>query len=276
MSVVIDGIKIEIPGLTTRSWLDTTDPLAPPANVKDSLKNDRKISGIVIHTTRGLRDGSIKLNPDGTPFVSTDEKAGMAYARYWSRKDAQAASAALIVCHNGTVLCISDLRDEVTWHATGANNFTIGIEMCQYLNGTLTKATYDSTVKLVNFLTAHFGIQRQIPTTVKNNKKVPASGIIPRLNQDNSGPAGRDFYGVFGHRNITRNRGPGDPGNVIFELLLEHGYEGFDLSKDEDKAVWRQRQAQLGIPNPDGIPGKETTARLRAAGHPHGLWVLQP
>lgn len=275
MSLVIDGKKIEVPGLVTKSWLDLG---GPPKNVKCNRNDDRRISGIILHTVRGIAPGTISKNPDGSVAVATNDSSGRAYARYWSNPTAKAASAALIVCEDGSVLCINDLRDEVSWHACGANGFTLGIEIYQRPDGTVFKATYDACVKLVHFLTAEFGIQRQVPATLVNGVRKPSRGLIARLNQDKGGPAGRDFYGIWGHRNNTAERGPGDPGDVIFQMLLDAGYEGFDVAANEDKTVWSARQKALGIPaiQADGVPGKNTKTLLEAKGYAHGVWVKIP
>jgi hypothetical protein len=275
MSLVINGQKIEVPGLVTKSWLD---PNGPPKNVKCNTYNDRKVSGIVLHTVHGDLPNTIELNPDGTPAVSTDEHGALAYATYWHKKEAKNASATLVVAADGAVLCLNDILDEVSWHACGANNFTIGIEMYQTNHGTVYKATYDATIKLLNFLTEYLRIQRQVSAVLVNGKRVPVKGVVPRLNQDGHGPAGVDFYGIWGHRNNTSNRGPGDPGDVIFQLLLDAGYEGFDLNANEDRHVWEARQKALGVPeaSADGIPGKKTCDLLERNGHPHGIWVKIP
>jgi len=45
--------------------------------------------------------------------------------------------------------------------------------------------------------------------------------------------------------------------------------------------VWKERQqqlaTQLGIAlDIDGVPGMQTHAALRMAGHPYGLWIARP
>jgi hypothetical protein len=40
------------------------------------------------------------------------------------------------------------------------------------------------------------------------------------------GGRGERFSGLVGHRNLTRQRGPGDPGDAVFEALLKGGFSG--------------------------------------------------
>jgi len=47
--------------------------------------------------------------------------------------------------------------------------------------------------------------------------------VVPRLTGAD-GP----WSGVFGHRNQTRQRGPGDPGSSVFLALLAAGYAGVE------------------------------------------------
>jgi len=36
--------------------------------------------------------------------------------------------------------------------------------------------------------------------------------------------------------------------------------------------TWKQRQSILGLVGVDGIPGPQTVAALKKAGHPDGIW----
>jgi hypothetical protein len=119
---------------------------------------------------------------------------------------------------------------------------------------------------LVDFLTRVFGIQRQVPAVYRGRP-------VQRL------ATGRaDFIGVCGHRDISRQRGRGDPGDAIMEAFAHAGYERFDLDERQDLATWKARQTALGLPasDCDGIPGPKTRRLLASAGKPHGLWVPRP
>jgi len=78
--------------------------------------------------------------------------------------------------------------------------------------------------------------------------------------------------GIVGHRDLTASRGEGDPGDAIMEALAKAGCERLDFANHEDIAVWKERQSQLGMSDPDGIPGPMTVAALRQSGHRDGIW----
>jgi hypothetical protein len=171
------------------------------------------------------------------------------------------------------VIVSNDPLRRYTWHAGAVNGFTLGIEMVQEANGDLYADQIAAVVQLIDFLTALLSdrghpIQRQIPW--KNGKAV--AGVLARLaNSDTD----QNVTGVYGHRNQTTNRGPGDPGDSIFEALHAAGYLGFDYDSGEDIAWWKAQQRRLGLQE-DGIPGPAMAAALKAEGHAHGLWVERP
>jgi hypothetical protein len=80
---------------------------------------------------------------------------------------------------------------------------------------------------------------------------------------------------------VSNNRGAGDPGDAITEMLITAGYESFNFAHDEDKETWMERQEKLGI-LPDGVPGPWTSnaimehPTLAEAGNALGLWVTRP
>jgi hypothetical protein len=187
-------------------------------------------------------------------------------ARYWSTSEL--ASGAHLICDfDGSWVCVADLATECAYHATTVNDVSIGIEICQGRAAELCEGQLDSVVAMVDFVTAHFRIQRQIPRAYR--------GPIRRLED-----GGADCVGVFGHRDQTDNRGPGDPGDAIMEKLAAAGYERFDFAANEDLAIWRERQRDLarrhGAPlNEDGVPGPATAARLELLGYPRGIWTAR-
>ncbi len=169
---------------------------------------------------------------------------------------------------DGSVAVSNDPCKYYTWHATAVNGITLGIEMIQDDDGALYEKEIQDTAQFILFLCNKLGIQAQIPW----RKGKPIEGIIKRI----EGPlAGRDVVGVYGHRNQTTNRGPGDPGNAIFEELARIGFETFDYDQDEDLNAWKARQKTLGIPTEecDGVVGPGTRKRLEEAGYKNGLWI---
>jgi hypothetical protein len=155
------------------------------------------------------------------------------------------------------------------------NPFTLGIEMVQDDDGALYEGQMDAAVKFLDFLTRAMSekghpIQRQVPVTADGK---PVRGTIPRiLNSDDA----KKVVGIYGHRNQTIDRGPGDPGDYIFDYLLRAGYKGFNLTAGEDLLFWKDIQTKLGFTGVDcdGVPGRKTAAALALQNH--GLWVYRP
>ena len=83
------------------------------------------------------------------------------------------------------------------------------------------------------------------------------------------------MVGVYGHRDCSNNRGRGDPGDAIFEMLMDAGYESFNFEENEDKETWEDRQKKLGL-LPDGVPGPRTARALIEEGYSNGLWISRP
>ena len=250
-------------GITVRNWRD--DPslrLVIGSGGDGTARRTSRIRGIVIHTTQGKWPQAIKLG------VSPAGTGGEANARYWSRAASQ-AGAHLIVDTGQEILQTCDLLTEAAYHAGGVNDVTVGIEIVQASDGSLWEDQLTATVLLCDYLTKQFQIQRQIPAPYKQNTP------CPRLMA-----GGRDFFGVYGHRDQTTDRGRGDPGDTIMQRLNAAGYEIVDVLHDADKDLWRSRQAHLNTANNagitvDGEPGTQTCNALRAVyGNP--LWVPRP
>lgn len=271
---VVNGQEIEVPGIAVRNFKD--DPKIALRVGRTDGSNDGKrrtttVSMVVIHTTKGIPGGKDKRPQVILPGVGPDTKAEDRTASYWST-DPTPSGAHIVIDHDCSVGCLADLMTVCAYHAGNSevNNRSIGIEVYQGAKAEMYEEQLLTLVRVVDFITAHFGIQRQIPGLYKNRP-------VPRL--DDGG--GRDFYGVVGHRDVSDQRGEGDPGNPIMDLLEKKGYERFDLFKSDDLTVWKSRQKmiqdrlhkQMGI---DGIPGPGTTAALKELGFMYGLWALPP
>jgi len=218
------------------------------------LRRTRWVRNIVWHTTKGIK-GKIKEG------VGPDTNLENRIARLWAT-DGRNAGAHLSVDWNGTVGCHCDLLLHAAYHAGPINETSIGLELFQGSDGTLYDMQLQIAVELTTFLTARFGIQRQIPKPDKDD-------IIKRAKQ-----GGDDLVGVFGHRNVSTNRGPGDPGNFIFERLKKEGYMVFSFGMEEDKRFWKKQQKALGLKQ-DGLPGPQTCDALRDAGYDDGIYTLE-
>lgn len=262
MSIVLDGQKVPTPELDSVCWMD--DPAVPQA----TDFNTRKlwIRGIVLHTVHG-KLGNVR--PGNAPASSRAES----YAKYQART-ARDVSWDYTIDTDGTIVASNDPIRRYTRHATSVNPWTLGIELVQEANGDLWEGQIAVTVKFLSLLTRELArrkhpIQRQIPVDSTGN---PVRGIIPRI----VNPAdAKSVVGIYGHRNQTTNRGPGDPGDHVFRALLMAGYHGFNYDVMEDIKFWKDIQKTLGVTS-DGIPGPGTAAALKTKGHTHGLWVHQP
>lgn len=261
MSIILDGEKIPTPGLETISWLD--DPRVPQAT--DGYPRTEWIRAIVLHTVKGKLG---RLLPGTKP--STRAETYATYQAHTSRD----VSWDYTVDTDGTIVVSNDPIRRATWQAGAVNRFTLGIEMVQEGNGDVYQGQIGTVVKFLDLLTRELAkrkhpIQRQIPMTQDGK---PVRGVIPRI--DNEAQALK-VVGIYGHRNQTNQRGPGDPGDYIFEALLGAGYKGFDFNTNEDLVFWRDIQTRIGV-TPDGVPGRATADALAARGHANGLWVVRP
>ena len=261
MSLIIDGRPEDVPGLRTVSWVD--DPRIPrlAGHADSRRRTTRWIRGICLHTTKGIPGGKDRRPQQIRPGFGPAGDRGLNVARYWSTSPLQ-SGAHLVVDFDGEIVQCADLQLDAAFHAGPVNDVTIGVEIYQGSDAELYEEQLATVVKLCDFLTRRFGIQRQIPLWY--------CGPLTRLES-----GGRNVVGVYGHRDATGNRGLGDPGDAIFDLLSEAGYERYAFRDDADRPMWKFRQLGLGI-EADGIPGPATVRALIADGHPHGMWVRRP
>lgn len=272
--LVIGGREIEVPGVIVRNFKDEPKlalRVGRPDGNNDGKKRTASVTMIVIHTTKGIPGGTDKREQLILPGLGKNTDAEDRTASYWST-DPTPSGAHIVVDHDGTVGCLADLRDVCAYHAGNSevNNRSIGIEIFQGSKAEMYEAQLDVVRKVVDVLTAEFGIQRQIPSLYRNQP-------VPRLDDE----GGRDFNGVVGHRDVSDQRGKGDPGDAIMDVLESHGYERFDLFMSDDKRAWKTRQQMLRTKLGkdlvvDGVPGAATCAALKELGYKHGLWALPP
>jgi hypothetical protein len=273
--LIIRGQEIPINGLSVINYNDNPSiKLSIPGHNGRSRRAEEKVRAITLHVTGG---------PDGKPYWDNPEDyikpgfgpggSALGIIKYWIDSGVT-AGAHLIVDFDGTIYCVSDLSNNVTYHATSVNWCTIGIEQCRGSHdGIMYEEQLQTTVKLVDALTRLFRIQRQFHKPYRPWKPVT------RLTS--KGGAGKDFYGIFGHRDQTDGRGPVDPGTPIFTRLEQAGYEPFDFQNNQDIDIWKQRQQQLIdlqylTGPPDGLPGDNTNQALEAQGCKYGLLISRP
>lgn len=263
--IVWGGQRYEVPGLAITTFLDN-DPCTP--ETRGHQLRALTPQSITIHATKG---------EPREPLVTADaaqSTAVCALGRYQATAEEREVGWDFTVSTRGTVHQASDPVRYFTWQAGGVNPRSIGIEIEQGPGGIMSPASIRAAVMLVDALTRLGAIQRQIPAV-----RGPGGGLVPdrrvlaRFRPEEG--SGRDWVGEFGHRNVTDQRGPGDPGDPIMWALLAAGYEGFDLAAGEDLYVWQIRQQMLGVA-PTGVPTRETAVALLAAGYPHGILVWRP
>lgn len=261
---ISDGKIVPLHGRDIFNWHDDPGLRLRMGQDGRSRTNGAWVRSIIVHTTKGIpysRDPRPQKIIQGKGMPSNRARG---LINMWST-DGKYSGAHFLVDHDGTVYNFADCQTEMAYHATTMNQVSIGIEMYQGRDAELYSEQLASTADLIDTLTAHFRIQRQMPDRYR--------GEVSRL-----ALGGKDCVGVFGHRDQTDNRGAGDPGRAIFDTLATRGYEAFDFTRKQDIDVWTKRQASLGIApdDCDGIPGPATAALLRRKGYGHGLYTLGP
>ncbi len=279
MSLVIHGIRIPIPGVKVVSWLD--DPRLNLMGIGGKPSTQPK-TGIILHTESGddphvLVDG---LAPD------YDHGAQLAASDRGDAATGHAHGQHLDVATDGVVYQYLDLADAVAWHAAdgthSANATTIGVELhdpWQPARATigapprahqLFTGQLDALVLVLDVITRELGIPRSY--------HAPYRAPVDRLRDGRA-------YGLWGHRDQTDQRGPGDPGDLPWQALQAAGYVPLDYAKGEDLAdvqrVQRDLVARGANVAVDGVPGPATRAAIRRyADQPEqqrtGLMVVRP
>ena len=268
--LVINGKKVPVPGLESACYLD--NPKYGFTNKKDfATRTGADVRSICVHTRMGIRTQPVVncTKPRNWDFVGVNN----------ANRDDRIASWHISIDSDGSFVCHLDLLLHKAYHCGQVNDYSVGIEMFQEADGTITNETLDACVKIIDVITRELFIQRQIPEDTvlitRFARSTPGNSKSTRLSYLRDGRSGSDYVGVFGHRNATKNRGPGDPGDHIFDRLRAAGYESYRLSDDSDKLVWTERQKKLGV-EANGVPGPATVGMLIKAGYKHGLWVQRP
>jgi hypothetical protein len=212
MTVVIGGTREEIPGIASVCWLDGNPKVK---YVTDKKKRERVCRGIVCHTHEGVLGELLEgLGPNTT----MDERLAM----YQTQTD-RIVSWDWTQDQNGDVTWQNDPLVDYTFHGNQVCDVTVGFELIQkvrrnskgeVVGGDLYSGQIAAAVLMIDFITARLGIQRQIPWDKKRNR--PVRGVVGRI-----AAGGGDVVGIYGHRNITTNRGAGDPGDAIFFALRD-------------------------------------------------------
>lgn len=262
--LVFAGRRVLVPGVNVISWLDDPDLALDLPEDGRKRRPGHYIQHVVVHTTRGAPDRDDPRPQTILPGAGPSTRAGYEVV-HDQRHNGKHAGEHLVIDHDGTVYQLCDLVTVASYNATTVNDRAIGIEVKQgRKQNEIYVAAGGSLRSTVEVITAEIGIQRQMPDRYR--------GPIPRLAR-----GGRDFWGVYGHRDQTDERSSGDPGDYLMGVLSTL-CERHNLLAEDDRRVWRQRQAALGFRSSscDGLPGPLTRAALEKQGYGHGLWALPP
>ena len=255
--LIIDGTEHLVEGLDVINWRD--DQRLVRSREDGRLRKTRWVRMQINHTTKGIPGGKRK-EPQTLLPGGVDGGKEFHVAAFWSNSPKQ-SGAHTVIDTDGSIGQLADLLTTAMYHAGSVNEYSIGHEIYQLSSGGIYESTLRACVAMNLAICKLFGIQFQIHRPYKGKP-------FKRLSK-----GGKDCVGIFGHHDQTNNRGPGDPGEFIKDMLVEAGAEEFDFGRNEDIAVWKERQDELGLVA-DGIPGPQTVQALKAVGYDSGIWAL--
>ena len=210
--LLINGVRYPVPGVPVITWAD--DPKRAP-RATDGRVRVNAPTGIVLHTSRGV--------PGGVREGSRVSTRAEQLARYQASTPRD-VSWHITVDSDGDVLQQADLSTWMAWHASSANGWTLGIECVQHPDsGDLWTKQLEALVSVCRTICAALSIPRTVPVDAHGK---PFSGVVKAWQEKGEGGQGKRFAGLVGHRNLTRNKGPGDPGDAVFMALLAGGFSG--------------------------------------------------
>lgn len=262
--IPVGGKLIKGPeGVIVQSFMEDSKLRLGPTDRR--ARKTKWVRSVILHTTWGVPS---VVEPGVGPNLGADYSLVSFY-----NHEAKSNGAHIGVDTDGSVGIYADLLNEVTYHATSINEVSIGLEIKQVpikdkngnvIGGRIWQVQLENAARLVDTICRAVGIQRQY--------HAPYTGMVPRL-----ASGGLDCVGVFGHRDQTSRKGPGDPGNEIFECLRGLKFDQFNYNKQHDIHVWLDRQKALRDSTNmsvviDGIPGPATVSLLKSAGYPDGIW----
>ncbi len=208
-------VPVEVPELLT--YLD--DPHVAPRVTDGKPRTADRVTGIVLHTSRGVRG---HVRPGALPSSRAE-----LLALYQSRTTRD-VSWHITIDTDGTVIQQADAALWMCWHASHANGWSVGIECVQQPgSGDLYEVQVKALVAVVEALCGALKIPRRTPVGADGR---PWPGLIAEHREASEGGRQRPFAGVLGHRALTDRRGPGDPGDGVFEALLAAGFEGVTVT----------------------------------------------
>jgi hypothetical protein len=216
MTIVIGGVAHPYPNSV--SFLE--EPRFAIRMGNDAMRRRTGVlpASLCLHTTKGIPGGKDQRPQVIRPGLGPAGDAAERCARSWSSSD-RAGAAHLIVDFDGQVIQTADLARVCAYHAGPVNGRSIGIEVVQGSEAELYEGQLDATVRLCDWLAAHFRITRQVQWPY--HRRPPA--VLAK------GAAG--VSGAYGHRDVTTNRGRGDPGDALIQRMIAAGWAPVDWSK---------------------------------------------
>ena len=159
------------------------------------------------------------------------------------------------------------------------NDISVGIEMFQDSNGGITEATIASAVLIGDVLTRELGIQRQFPSETAICTRFASPFKRHKYTYIAVGKAGKDYCVLLGPRNLTLNRGVGDPGDLHWHAFSDAYYLKFDVDQGNHLEAWYMTQSVCLVwiaVNVHCVPVTRTSTHLHLMGIHHGIWVPRP
>lgn len=223
MSLVFDGKKVDIEGIESASFLD--DKKYAFTNKRDFTVRKVKPQSICLHTRMGV-----------WPQILVNETKDRRWDELGVKRasaDERVASWHISIDSDGSFVCHLDLITIEAYHCSQVNPYSIGIEMYQELDGTITEATLNTAAKICETICNELSIAKQFPSSnsiiVEFARPDGKAHKTKKRAYMAGGLSGKEFFGVFGHRNATRNRGKGDPGDLVFDKLAKLGFIRLDI-----------------------------------------------
>ncbi len=173
---------------------------------KQGTSRRKPVAHVVLHTTGGYPDSK---HP--TPQRIRPERAEVKHCQarnvhaYWSKME-RIGAAHILIDADGSVYQIADLSTRAMYHCGGYNKVSIGVEVVQQGDSSLFAAQLVSVVTLCSWLADTFKLPRSVV--------MPYTGVRDVV----------DGVGVLGHRDLSSNRGSGDPGDFVMEALVDAGW----------------------------------------------------
>ena len=209
--LIIDGVRVPVPGVRVTTWVD--DPKrAPP--ITDGRAITKRPIAFVWHTSKGILCRAAA--PDAIPSTHAET-----LALYQSRTTRE-VSWHFTVDTDGDVLQQADPARWQCWHAGGANAWSLGAELVQRdATGTLTAPQIRAAAAVTDAVCLALAIPRRVLVGADG---APWVRQVKDLQSTKAGGRGLTWAGVIGHVHLTTDRGPGDPGPLVFAELIARGY----------------------------------------------------